>query len=53
MDTIILASNACKEIYGDTNQPNHFYTTLDRSIKFEDNYGVALREITYSASFPQ
>ena len=49
---ILLASNACKNIYGDTNKANHFYTALPNEIVLPDNYGVALREITYSFDWP-
>ena len=52
--TIILASNACKELYGDVNRANHFYVNLPEVIQFpeSEDWGVCLKEITFSSTIP-
>ena len=50
--SIIVASNASKEIYGEINEANHFYNRLPIELTFPENerWGVALKEITYTTN---
>ncbi len=52
---VVLASNACHELYGDINEANHFYVDLPQEINFPENelIGVALKKITYTANIPR
>ena len=52
--SIIVASNASKEIYGEINEANHFYNRLPIELTFPENeqWGVALKEITYATNIP-
>ncbi len=54
MTCLILASNANKDVYGEVNSANHFYTLLPEEISLDEDkdWGIALKEITFSSAIP-